>query len=107
MSSAARSSALKESTPKDETGKRVDFPLPGGPAITIRRGTIRRGTGLSAEVAIGPFEHVFGYTRFQAPALVIGDTKRVKFLGGGDGANAGGGEIGIVTWEAEARLVLR
>lgn len=38
---AAISSALKKSMPRSRTGKRVDFPLPGGPPITIITGRIR------------------------------------------------------------------
>jgi hypothetical protein len=42
LSSAARSSALKQAIPKLETGYRVDLPLPGGPATTTMRGVISR-----------------------------------------------------------------
>jgi hypothetical protein len=40
FSSAARSSALKQETPKLDTGKIEDLPLPGGPATTIILGDI-------------------------------------------------------------------
>src|SRR5436305_954478 len=69
FNSAARLSALNQSTPKADRGKRLLLPLPGGPAITIIRGRCN----LAAEVGTRIFTHIFGEFVLQKRALFVND----------------------------------
>src|ERR1700751_3534462 len=79
FNSAARSSALKQSIWKEESGKRLLFPLPGGPATTVMRG---RGK-LSAEVGTCVLAHVLRDFVLQKAALFVDDPQAdgVRALG--------------------------
>jgi len=73
---AARSSALKQSTRNWETGNRVDFPLPGGPATTNIR-----GCGKSAsEVPARFFPHVIWNVVAQQTAFLIENAQTNAFI---------------------------
>jgi hypothetical protein len=52
-------------------GKRLLFPLPGGPATTVMRG---RGK-LSAEIGICVLAHVLGEFVLQKPAFLVEDAQ--------------------------------
>jgi len=75
FSSAARSSALNQSMWKEERGKRLLFPLPGGPATTVMRG---RGK-LSAEVGTCVLAHVLGEFVLQKAALFVDNSQANGF----------------------------
>jgi hypothetical protein len=70
FSCAARSSALKNSTPKPETGNTVDLPLPGGTGNDTHP-----WRHLPAEVAVRAFLHILREVRANAIALRIDDPK--------------------------------
>jgi len=76
LKAAARSSALKKSTPKVDTGNAVDLPLP-------EAGDNKHpGRHLSAEVAIRAFPHVDWQILADPPAGFVRDPEPLHLLGG-------------------------
>jgi hypothetical protein len=72
---AARSSALKKSTPNPDTGKALDLPAPGGPATMNIR-----GANLSTEIAVDSVPHVGGKIGVHAFPICIGNAEAFQLF---------------------------
>ncbi len=79
MSSAARSSMLKGSTPKSLTGKAVDLPLPGRPPTTIRERP-PHALGRSSNVGLRAGLHVGRELLFHGVPVLVHDAELLELL---------------------------